>query len=209
MPYLYCKPATKKALLKIPTTDEPQMLFSSESRLGKNSIGHLLQDLARDAGISEWKKKRNHCLRGFSLTALANDLRNNPNKAARCARHKSIQSQKSYLKTNKTSETNRSAALGQGISPMRKKESSPQQLPPKPAPLQPTFAVGVPQVHRFVSTSHVHMQPTLPVPPQPMHPLIASLAPNFVLSPVPIGAPTLPFHVVQPPTSAPSTKSHD
>ena len=50
----------------------PDWRFNPERRMGKNTIGKLIPELAFKAGIKEWRKKTNHTLRAFAITKLAN-----------------------------------------------------------------------------------------------------------------------------------------
>ena len=50
----------------------PDWRFNPERRMGKNTIGKLVPELAFVAGIKDWRKKTNHTLRAFAITKMAN-----------------------------------------------------------------------------------------------------------------------------------------
>ena len=97
---VYCKPLSKAEranMIKIGFTD---VLFSPKQVLGKNTIGHLLQELCKAAGIRDWKKKTPHTLRQYMATVLANDPNVSRAETQRLMRHGNTASQDAYIRTN-------------------------------------------------------------------------------------------------------------
>ena len=70
---VHCKPLSKAERANVIKISFANVLFSPKQVLGKNTIGQLLQELCKAAGIRDWKKKTPHTLRQYMATVLAND----------------------------------------------------------------------------------------------------------------------------------------
>lgn len=108
----------------------PQVLFNPNRVMGKNTIGNLLPNLAKAAGIKEWRKKTPHTLRQYFITTLANNPSVNAAETARLARHEDLSSQNAYIRTNDKSHAAAFNALS--TVPTQVQGANPTYVPPVP-----------------------------------------------------------------------------
>lgn len=101
--YVYCQRATKAELENFAKVALGHVLFSPNKVVGVNSIGKFLKEFAQAAGIEDWNKKTPHTVRQYFITKLANAPDVNPHEVAKKARHKSVNSQKAYVRPTDSS----------------------------------------------------------------------------------------------------------
>ena len=85
--------------------------YHEDIRMGDSSLGECTKSIAKLAGLPNWEKKTNHCLRQSAIT----DMVNNPDvtdiEAAKHARHKGTGTLPAYVRPTAQQEANRAAAL--------------------------------------------------------------------------------------------------
>ena len=138
--------------------DPTEWCFHDTKRMGESAVGACMKQLAEMAGIPEWRKKTNHCLRQHTITSLANNPNVNRVETAAVARHKCTKTQDTYTRPTEKSEVQRNLALCGGAAapktphvqftvpanmlqpppPIPFYRSAPPALPPGPTP--PAFA---------------------------------------------------------------------
>ena len=109
--YIYCQMANKRGRYNLIKSGFPKVLFNKDVVVGKNTIAKFLPNLARAAGIENWKAKTPHVLRQWFITRLANDKTLNPSDVAKAARQKNLASQQAYVRETEESELAKFNAL--------------------------------------------------------------------------------------------------
>jgi hypothetical protein len=111
---VFCFELTQKQWLeRYASANPPQVniAFNMNKPMGRKSVGNLLHSFCKAAGLPDWEKKTNHCLRQFGITKLANDARVNATEVASAARHRSTISQQAYIRPTLASEVARNDVL--------------------------------------------------------------------------------------------------
>ena len=88
----------------------PQIL-NPVKPMGMNTVGNLIKNLAKMAGIPHWKFVRNHDTCQGAIDALTNNPSVNPKDVQLAARHQSLNSQSAYQRATGASDLARQAAL--------------------------------------------------------------------------------------------------
>ena len=88
--FVHCQLLSKKGRNNLIKAGFPKVLFNKNAIIGKNTIAKFLPNLARAAGIENYKAKTPHVLRQWFITRLANKKTINPTNVAKAARQKNI-----------------------------------------------------------------------------------------------------------------------
>lgn len=109
--FIYCTKASQSELKNFKNIGMDRVRYSPNKPMGVNTLGDMLKNFCKAAGIVKWDSKTPHCLRQYFITKMANDPTLNPHEIAKLARHKSVTSQEAYVRRNRTAQVNCAIAL--------------------------------------------------------------------------------------------------
>lgn len=110
---VFCYPlgVKQQGRVRAATKGESSITYNPKKRVGRDVFSKWIKEIARDAGVAEWKRVSCDVFRPYAMSKLSNDPNVTPKMVANAARHSNMETQKFYVRPDSAQQVAAANAL--------------------------------------------------------------------------------------------------